>query len=141
VDEWRLPARRSELSTARERAQEAAVAFGLDAEACYEFVFAVNEAVTNAIKHGTADEQGRIGLRFTTDGDRLICVVQDEGTFVVPAEDPKPAREHGRGFRLMAKLVDALELSIRPGSTTIRLSKERPLPKLSAVADDAGATA
>jgi pimeloyl-ACP methyl ester carboxylesterase len=56
VRELRLPAKASELGRAREYANQAAATFGFGAEDRFEFVFAVNEAVTNAIMHGAADE-------------------------------------------------------------------------------------
>jgi anti-sigma regulatory factor (Ser/Thr protein kinase) len=122
----RLRARPSELKHARERVAEAGDQFGLASKPCYEFVFAVNEAVTNAIKHGRADEEGRISLRLDADGDELICTVSDCGPFVAPAElaDPEYA-ESGRGFAFMSALVDELELLVEPEATVVRLRKRR----------------
>jgi anti-sigma regulatory factor (Ser/Thr protein kinase) len=139
--ELHLPARRAELGAARSCAHEAATAFGLDAEAAYEFTFAVNEAVTNAIRHGAPDERGMISVRFSSDADRLSCTVHDKGTFIVPTARGQHRSEHGRGLSLMARLVDELWLSIRPGHTVVRLSKDRPRARLNAVADHAGAAA
>jgi anti-sigma regulatory factor (Ser/Thr protein kinase) len=139
--ELHLPARRAELGTARKSAHEAAKAFGLDADACYEFVFAVNEAVTNAIRHGAPDERGMISLRFSSDADRLTCAVHDKGTFVAPTVGGGERSEHGRGLSLMARLVDDLRLSIMPGHTVIHLSKDLPRARVGTVADHAGATA
>ena len=119
-----LLARPSELSAARRYAGEAAVAFGLDADSCYEFVYAVNEAVTNAITYGAPDEQGLITLSVVEDGDRLTLAVRDCGTFAMPGLSPTSS-ERGRGFALMAKLTDEVQLSIKPGSTIVRLSKAR----------------
>jgi anti-sigma regulatory factor (Ser/Thr protein kinase) len=125
VSDLRLPAKPSELSAARRYAEEAATAFGLDADGCYEFVFAVNEAVTNAIRHGTPDEQGQIHLGITTSPDRLTFIVRDCGTFVPFVRMSNSKSEHGRGLALMAKLVDEVQLCSEPGSTTVRLSKAR----------------
>ena len=122
----RLPARRSELASARKYAEDGAVAFGLDEGARYEFVVAVNEAVTNAIRHGASDESGLIHLSIFADADRLTFAVRDQGTFVMPVLDSTVASEHGRGLALMASLVDEVQLEIEPGGTTVRLSKARP---------------
>jgi len=122
----RLCARPSELKHARERVAEVGDEFGLEPKPCYEFVFAVNEAMTNAIKHGQADEQGTVGLRLAADGDALICTVSDSGPFVAPAEIADPDfSESGRGFAFMAALVDELELSVEPEATVVRLHKRR----------------
>ena len=71
ASELHMPARRSELGAARTYAGEVAAEFGLDADGCYEFVYAVNEAVTNAIRHGASDEEGMIHLSMVADADRL----------------------------------------------------------------------
>jgi anti-sigma regulatory factor (Ser/Thr protein kinase) len=125
TSELRLPAQPSALGTAREYAQTAAAVFGLDGDDRYKFVFAVNEAVTNAIRHGAPDKQGQIHLGIAASADRLTFVVRDCGTFVprVRASSPKP--EHGRGLALMAKLVDEVQLCSESGSTIVRLSKAR----------------
>ncbi len=122
----RLRARPSELKHVRGRVAEIGDQFGLAAKPCYEFVFAVNEAVTNAIKHGRADQEGTIGLRLDADGDALICTVSDCGPFVAPTKPPDPEyAESGRGFALMSALVDELELSVEPEETVVRLHKRR----------------
>ena len=125
TSELRLPARASALGAARKYVGEAAAAFGLDAEGCHEFVFAANEAVTNAIRHGAPDEQGHIQLAIAVQADRLTFVVRDYGTFVPSIPENSSRSEHGRGFALMARLVDEVQLSSEPGSTTVRLSKAR----------------
>jgi serine/threonine-protein kinase RsbW len=125
ASELRLPALRSELHVARRYVEEAAAAFGFGTDSCFELVFAVNEAVTNAIRHGAADEQGLISLSAVADADRLTFVVRDCGTFAIPALATDTRFEHGRGLALMASLVDEIQLCIKPGSTIVRLSKAR----------------
>lgn len=125
ASELRLPARRSALGVARRYAGEAAAAFGFDAELRFEFVYAVNEAVTNAIRHGAPNAQGLICLSIVADADRLTFAVRDYGTFVVPIPDPATKSEHGRGLAMMASFVDEVQLCTMPGSTTVTLSKAR----------------
>lgn len=124
--ELHLPARRSELGAARKYARDRAAAFGLDPDNCHDFVCAVNEAVTNAIRHGASDERGLIHLSIVADANRLTFAVRDCGTFVMPVLDDAMSSEHGRGLALMATLVDEVQLEIEPGGTTVRLSKARP---------------
>jgi len=122
----RLPARASELKRAREFVAEAAAEFGLGARPCYEFVFAVNEAVTNAIKHGSPDTDGTIGLHIDADGDSLVCSVCDCGPFVPPTAKPDlTSGEGGRGFAFMSALMDEVELLVEPEATVVRLRKRR----------------
>jgi anti-sigma regulatory factor (Ser/Thr protein kinase) len=124
ADEMWLSATPSQLKVARDYAREAAVAFGFDEDACYDFVYAVNEAVTNAIRHGAPDERGRIGLSVSSDAGRLTFVVRDSGTFLMPTRGEDAAGSGGgRGFALMARLVDEVLLRIEPRGTTVTLSK------------------
>jgi serine/threonine-protein kinase RsbW len=124
--ELHVPARRSELGVARRYAGEVAEAFGMDSDGCYEFVYAVNEAVTNAIRHGASDGEGMIHLSIVAAAGRLTFSVRDQGTFVMPVLEATETAEHGRGLALMASLVDEVELQIEPGGTTVRLSKALP---------------
>jgi anti-sigma regulatory factor (Ser/Thr protein kinase) len=125
ASELHIPALRSALGAARRYAGEVAAAFGLDADSCYEFVYAVNEAVTNAIRHGAADEHGMIHLSVHSEADRLTFTVRDRGTFVAPARNGTATSERGRGLALMADLADEVQLHTEPGRTTVRLSKAR----------------
>jgi anti-sigma regulatory factor (Ser/Thr protein kinase) len=129
LGELRLPADASKLRLARAYARQTAAAFGLDGESCDELVFAVNEAVTNAIRHGTPDEHGSIGLLALADGEHLTISVHDYGTFAGAALSTQPsdavAAEGGRGFALMTELADTVELCVGARSTTVHLSKAR----------------
>jgi anti-sigma regulatory factor (Ser/Thr protein kinase) len=123
----RLPARPAELKRARDCVAAAAADFGFARKAAYELVFAVNEAVTNAIKHGSPDRDGTIGLTIGAEGDSLVCSVQDAGPFIPPTEKPEPASaESGRGFAFMSALTDEFELLVKPAATVVRLRKLRP---------------
>jgi anti-sigma regulatory factor (Ser/Thr protein kinase) len=121
--ELRLPARPSELTRAREYVDAAATAFGFDERDRFDFVFAANEAVTNAIRHGTPDAAGTISLRIAADGDRLLLDVWDRGPFVTPAANGEVMPDHGRGLGLMALLMDEFEVRAEPDGTTVRLAK------------------
>jgi anti-sigma regulatory factor (Ser/Thr protein kinase) len=123
--ELSLPAEPAKLAMAREYAQQAAAAFGLDHDRSCEFVFAVNEAVTNAIRHGAPDEHGHIALSVLGEGDRLTFAVRDYGTFAAREQDRDECAEGGRGFSLMTRMTDAVQLCVAPGNTTVRLSKAR----------------
>jgi anti-sigma regulatory factor (Ser/Thr protein kinase) len=123
--ELSIPARPSKLGAAREYAHSAALAFGLDSERSYEFALAANEAVTNAIRHGRPDERGHIQLSVRVEGDRLTFLVHDHGTFTASSLAEPDSAISGRGFPLMASLMDAVQLCVAPGSTTVRLAKAR----------------
>lgn len=120
----RLPADAAQLTRARQFVRDAATSFGLNERAAYEFVYAVNEAVTNAIKHGCPQPDGTIGLRIELAGESIICSVRDRGPFVPPAAFPGPnLGESGRGFAFMSALTDEVQLAVGPGATVVRLYK------------------
>ena len=127
--ELNLPAELSQLAAARTFARQAAAAYGFDGDGCYEFAYAVNEAVTNAIRHGLPDERGCIRVTITAEADRLTCAVRDWGTFKPPAEassvSSDAAAEHGRGLALMRILMDEVRLHTSSGGTIVYLSKLR----------------
>jgi anti-sigma regulatory factor (Ser/Thr protein kinase) len=123
----RLPALPSELKRARDRVAAAAADFGFGRKAAFELVFAVNEALTNAIKHGRPDADGTIGLTIDAEDDALVCTIQDAGPFISPsAEDEPGTAESGRGFTFMSALTDDFELHVQPAATIVRLRKLRP---------------
>jgi anti-sigma regulatory factor (Ser/Thr protein kinase) len=126
VSELRLRADSSRLRTARRHVESAAARVGLDSASSSQFVYAVNEAVTNAIRHGAPDAQGLIKLRTVIEDERLTVHVHDSGDFVAPTVPPGPRADHGRGFMLMARFSDEVRLNVRPGATTVTLSVERP---------------
>jgi anti-sigma regulatory factor (Ser/Thr protein kinase) len=124
--ELRLPASGSELRSARDSVADAAAAFGLPPRDRYQFVYAVNEALTNAIKHGSPDQDGTIGLRVEFDGDSIVCSVSDCGPWENPEIRPGPnTGEGGRGLLLMSALADEVQVSVEPEATTVRLRKHR----------------
>jgi anti-sigma regulatory factor (Ser/Thr protein kinase) len=125
ASELHVLARRSELGVARKYAEDVAAAFGLDSDGRYEFVYAVNEAVTNAIRHGASDEEDMIHMSISADADRLTFCVRDRGTFVMPEVEVDESSPGGRGLALMASLVDEVDVHIDPGGTTVRLTKLR----------------
>lgn len=120
----RLPAVPSELKRARDCVAAAAAEFGFSRKASFDLVFAVNEALTNAIKHGSPDEDGTVGLAIDVDGDALVCTVHDCGPFI-PRSATDSSAESGRGFAFMEALTDECELLVEPDSTIVRLRKSR----------------
>jgi anti-sigma regulatory factor (Ser/Thr protein kinase) len=133
--ELHLPARTSSLESARRFAEDAAQAHGFDEDECFDFVFAVNEAVTNAIRHGAPDEHGHIHLRIASDAANLTFTVRDHGTFHVPGRTSGAAAEGGRGLAFIATLADELRVQATPDGTVIALSiglPKRPPPEAAA---------
>jgi anti-sigma regulatory factor (Ser/Thr protein kinase) len=120
-----LAAEPTELAQTRRLADEAGAKYGLKEEDQFAFTFAVNEAVSNAIEHGSPSPEGTIHLRFAEERDALVFCVQDYGEFApqAPARDELGPR--GRGLAFMATMVDRLDVCRGSTGTLVRLSKRR----------------
>lgn len=86
----------------------------------YNYIWIVlNEAVTNAIKHGNKyDPSKKVGLHVTVKNDRYLCFkVSDQGEGFDPTSIPDPtlpekiSEPNGRGVFLINKLSDTVEFS------------------------------
>src|SRR3954454_14759323 len=101
------------------RAREA----GLAGDRLDDFVVAVNELLTNAVRHGGG--LGRVAL-WRQDDD-VVCEVSDSGTGLpVPRPSPhvRPATDQpgGWGLWLAEELTDTFQLITGNGGTTVQVS-------------------
>jgi stage II sporulation protein AB (anti-sigma F factor) len=85
-------------------------------------VFALGEAIANAIQHARTAEA--IEVRIRADGDCVIVTVTDRGQgFASPPRGPIPLphafAEVGRGFAIMQRCTDFLEVQSDPGAGTV----------------------
>jgi serine/threonine-protein kinase RsbW len=120
-----LTAAPTELAETRRLADEAGATYGLNGDERFAFTFAVNEAVSNAIEHGSPSPDATVHVRFTAERDALVCCVRDFGEFT-----PKPPMgdelgTRGRGLAFMAAMVDRIDLCRGSTGTLVRLSKRR----------------
>jgi anti-sigma regulatory factor (Ser/Thr protein kinase) len=93
---------------------------GLTRERRDDVVFVVNEAVTNAVRHG----DGRCTARLWHDGRSVVSEV----SFDTPVPDvlagrrrPRPDALSGRGLWLINQLCDLVELRSAAAGTTLRM--------------------
>ena len=103
----------------------------LDSAAAMHLYRIAQEAISNAVRHGSAR---RVDITCEPqDAERLTLTIQDNGSGLPPAD----RRREGLGLRIMAhraKIIDAeLEVSASPaGGTTVRCvfnaAREHPLP-------------
>ncbi len=92
----------------------------LSAERRSDLVFAVNEAATNAVRHGDAACMTRIWH----DGDEVVTEVSTRsGVADVMAGCRRPAADalEGRGLWLINQVCDLVELRTDPSGTTLRM--------------------
>ena len=98
-------------------------AAGLSGDRLDDFVVAVNELLTNAVRHGGG--LGRVAL-WRQDGD-LVCEVSDSGAGLAeprPLAHVRPAADQpgGWGLWLARELTDSFQLTTGIGGTTVRVS-------------------
>ena len=96
-------------------------AAGLSGDRLDDFVVAVNELLTNAVRHGGG--LGRVAL-WRQDGD-LVCEVSDSGAGLSgPRPTIRPATDQpgGWGLWLAEELTDTFRLETGNGGTTVRVS-------------------
>lgn len=114
---------RDELDAVRHRVGAVSDHHGLSADALSDWVTAVNELMTNAVRHGGGT--GTLRLRF--DG-RLTCEVRDDGTGFVAAEHlgdrPRPALSAagGMGLWIVEQMAEVLSVDSGPAGTTVRIA-------------------
>jgi anti-sigma regulatory factor (Ser/Thr protein kinase) len=125
----RPPALLSELfdhqlvTTVRHAVVRLAARAGLAGQRLDDFVLAVNEMMTNAVRHAG----GSGVLILWCQDDRLQCEVVDEGPGIPPERvdgDPLPAAFalNGRGLWLAHRLCDSVTIKTGPRGTTVHLA-------------------
>jgi anti-sigma regulatory factor (Ser/Thr protein kinase) len=108
------------LDRVRRLAGDHAAAAGLDERRSSEFVVAVNEAVTNTVRH--ADGIGV--LRLWREDGSVICDVVDHGSIRDPLAGRLPADTtdtNGRGLWLINQLCDLVQIRSSETSNVVRM--------------------
>jgi anti-sigma regulatory factor (Ser/Thr protein kinase) len=115
------------IGSVRRRLGEAARGCGLTPERADVFLVAVNEIMTNAVRHGG----GVAELRLWEDHE-LLCEVDDRGVgfpadaYLDRTEPPTPTSSGGMGLWLAQQTSDRLAIDSGPAGTTVRLGVFRP---------------
>jgi PAS domain S-box-containing protein len=122
---FRVPPEPSHLLRARERLRDYLRQYCTDRDVIDDVVLCVEEACTNAIRHGGSPDDIEIALHFAH--TKLIATVKDHGRgFDVASFDPglapDPTSDHGRGLFIIASLMDSLELRL-DGGLEVRMAR------------------
>jgi serine/threonine-protein kinase RsbW len=103
---------------------------GYGNEVAFAVKLALEEALTNAVKHGNCNDPGKsIVVRYAVTRERAVIIVRDEGCGFEPDGIPdctKPERlsvPNGRGIMLMRAYMD--EVYYRAGGREVYMSKRR----------------
>ncbi|MEV4617835.1 ATP-binding protein [Asanoa sp. NPDC049573] len=114
---------RGQVTDLRHSLTACASAAGLRDQRLDDFVLAVNELITNAVRHGGG--AGRL-LLWRAD-HTLVCEVSDGGAGIGPDqlanhERPAPDTAGGWGLWLAGQLSDSMKVATGPAGTTVRIS-------------------
>lgn len=141
----RLTAERAAVATGRQAVRETLRGAGWGEEAVELAVLAVDEALANAIEHGSLPGAPvEVATTVAAGGDVAEVLVTDRGRpgarapLGVPAPPP-PSSDHGRGLIIMSALADGLEVRRAGRGTRVRLRFARPAPLATPPRDVAGA--
>lgn len=96
------------------------IAGPLDDDRTFDLVFAVNEAATNAIRHG----DGEYTTRMWRDGDSVVSEVRTRSRIddvMAGRRRPKLNGQGGRGLWLINQLCDLVELRTCDAGTSVRM--------------------
>jgi serine/threonine-protein kinase RsbW len=119
---------RDAITALRHSVAACAGAAGLTGDRLDDFVVAVNELLTNAVRHGGGI--GRVAV-WAADGD-VVCEVSDSGGGLAaarpePAVRPAADTPGGWGLWLAEELTDTFELVTGDDGTTVRVSSRSSL--------------
>jgi anti-sigma regulatory factor (Ser/Thr protein kinase) len=113
-----------DLASIRRAVGGEAASFGLEAERADDLVLAVDEVVTNSLRHGGG---GGILLIWHT-ADALVCEVRDTGRIgdpLVGRERPGRDQTSGFGVWLANQLCDLVQIRTLPGGSVVRMHMRR----------------
>ncbi|MEU5912464.1 ATP-binding protein [Micromonospora sp. NPDC047527] len=113
----------AQVTEIRHSVTSCAHASGLAGQRLDDFVLAINELITNAVRHGG----GRGWLRLWSESGSLVCEVTDRGRGISPQRlgdrsRPAPDTAGGWGLWLARELTDAMEVVTSAAGTTVRVT-------------------
>ena len=121
-----FPAQITRLSAARRALKNWLDALGIPETTVSDFVIALNEAIANAIEHGSSHEASCIvTVEAARDVDRLIVCVRDQGRW---NRDSRmgASEDRGRGIQIMRALCSSVDFLRDDAGTTVTLVLDLP---------------
>lgn len=89
---------------------------GFGPETIFAIKLALEEAMTNAVKHGNANDPDKfVHVRFAVSSECAVIIVRDDGPGFNPADVPDPtaperlSQPSGRGIMLMGAYMDEVK--------------------------------
>jgi serine/threonine-protein kinase RsbW len=131
-----FPSRLDEVPAVQHAIVGAAEQAGFDEQSLFAIRLALDEALTNAVRHGNgSDPNKKVSVEFTADERRLVVQIEDEGAGFVPDDVPDPTAEenlcrpHGRGVMLMRAYMSDVQFNERGNRVTLTKSRDCALPR------------
>ncbi len=117
---WHVPNTASAAQQICEKILRYACEQGFDADAIFGIHLALEEAFTNALKHGNqSNPDKKIDIEFLITPEKLDISITDEGTGFFPDDVPDPRfngnlyKSSGRGVLLIRAYMDVVEYNDR----------------------------
>lgn len=130
-----FPSKLSEVPAAQHAIVDAAKSAGFDEKALFAVRLALDEALTNAVRHGNAsDPSKKVTVEFSTEPHQLTVTIEDEGPGFDPEAVPDPTAEenlgrpHGRGVMLMRAYMTDVQFNERGNRVTLVKQLDCSLP-------------
>lgn len=105
--------------------------FGFDERAIFGVKLAMEEALTNAVKHGNCCDPNKcVTVRYAVSAEKAVIIVRDEGPGFEPGDVPDPTtperlpQPNGRGILLIRAYMDTVEY--RDHGREVYCVKKRP---------------
>lgn len=125
-----IPSEQKQTGIAKEAVVKELERFHYGEDASFAIKLALEEALTNAVKHGNMDDPGKqVTVRFAVNAEKAVVVVRDEGPGFEPEQVPDcthPERlplPNGRGIMLMKSYMD--EVCYRDNGREVYFMKRR----------------
>jgi serine/threonine-protein kinase RsbW len=126
-----LANRREDLDRAQRRLIEAVEHQRYDRSSCFAIRLAVEEALSNALRHGNRnDPSKKVRLEYRVGPHSVVIDIRDEGGGFNPGDVPDPTRDEnlelpsGRGLVLMRAYMTSVNF-IPPGNH-VHMEYQRP---------------
>lgn len=123
LNEIKIQADVSQLALARDFVGRAAKACGFSHQEVFDITLATNEAVANAIEHGSPKQDSYVKVSCGCAKGNFIVKVKDTGKFC-KVVNMKEGNYRGRGILLMLALMDTVAFDESPEGTTVCLMKK-----------------
>jgi serine/threonine-protein kinase RsbW len=117
------------------RIMQAIAAHGYDPCACFGIRLALDEALSNAIRHGNrCNPRKHVTIESQVGDDLVLVTITDQGRGFAPERVPDPTRDenierpNGRGVMLMRAYMDQVIFNRRGNQVTLIKRRDSALP-------------